>query len=176
VERAAREAAARGVTLTTGTADFRTLAAQVEGTFDVVLSCDNALPHLLTRDDMRQAAYNMRAKLRETGLLLISIRDYDQLLLDKPRATPAQVYDDPDGRRIVFQVWDWDADEPCYTVHLYIVRGSRDTWATSHYVTTYRAWQRAELDALLSEAGLTEIRWHMPQDTGYSQPVVTARR
>src|SRR5262245_4778418 len=47
VERARRESARIGVSIAFGVADFRSLATQVEGTFDVVLSCDNALPHML---------------------------------------------------------------------------------------------------------------------------------
>ena len=47
VERAQREAARLGATLTTAVADLRALDA-VPGTYAVVLSCDNALPHLLT--------------------------------------------------------------------------------------------------------------------------------
>ncbi len=43
VERARSEAAAMGAQLATGVADFTRLAEQVEGTFDCVLSCDNAV-------------------------------------------------------------------------------------------------------------------------------------
>jgi glycine/sarcosine N-methyltransferase len=175
VDRAAQEAAVHGVTLTVGVADFRTLATQVEGRFDVVLSCDNALPHLLTDDDLLEAARNMRAKLRGDGLLLISIRDYDHLIQDKPPTTIPQVFDGPDGRRIVFQVWDWAEDSSIYTVSMFILRETGDDWRTTRYATTYRALLRAELTAILEAAGLTDVRWHMPQDTGYYQPVVTAR-
>jgi glycine/sarcosine N-methyltransferase len=173
VARVAREAAARGMAVTTGVADFRRLGEQVEGAFDVVLSCDNALPHLLTDDDLRLAACQMRSKLREDGLLLISIRDYDQLTLDRPRATMPQVFDD--GRRIVFQVWDWAEDGSRYTFRLFILQVSGGGWRTSHYTAVYRALLRADLSAALRDAGCTDIRWHMPQDTGYYQPVVTAR-
>jgi glycine/sarcosine N-methyltransferase len=184
VQRAAREAASQGVTLTTGVADMRALARQVAGDFDIVLSCDNAVPHLLTDDDLLLAAQNMRAKLRDSGLLLISIRDYDHLLLSKPRATQPQVIDAradgaPDGetgRRIVFQVWDWQDTQ--YTLTLFILRQRADLsgeWFTSTYRTSYRALQRTELNAILERAGFTALRWHMPQDTGYYQPVVIAR-
>jgi SAM-dependent methyltransferase len=175
VERAAREAAAQGAALTVGVADFRTLETQVAGTFDIVLSCDNSLPHLLTDDDLRQAARSMRAKLRSGGLLLISIRDYDHLTLEKPRATLPQVYDDGGGRRIVFQVWDWDEDGRTYTFSMFILRASAQGWIAAHYATSYRALLRAELSAALGEAGLVDLRWHMPQDSGYYQPIVTAR-
>jgi hypothetical protein len=50
-----------GVELTFGVADFRTLARDVDGTFDVVISCDNSLPHLLTDDDLHAAARNIHA-------------------------------------------------------------------------------------------------------------------
>jgi glycine/sarcosine N-methyltransferase len=176
VERAAHEAAARGVPLTVGVADFRTLASQVEGRFDVVISCDNALPHLLTDEDLMLAVQNMHAKLRDDGLLLISIRDYDHLTLDKPRATLPQVFDEPTGQRIVFQVWNWSEDGTTYDVRLFIMLETSDGWITKHYATTYRALLRADLTTILTSAGFRDIRWHMPQDTGYYQPVVTARR
>jgi len=176
VERAAQEAAALGVQMTVGVADVRRLESAVEGTFDVVLSCDNALPHLLTDEDLRQAALAMRAKLRPSGLLVASIRDYDHLILDKPRTTTPQVFDDAEGRRIVFQVWDWWEDDRGYTVSMFILRDVEGTWKTSRYATTYRALLRAELSAILEQAGFADIRWHVPQDTGFFQPVVTARR
>ena len=176
VERATQEAAARSVSLTVGVADFRSLASQVEGSFDVVLSCDNSLPHLLADEDLVLAAQNMHAKLRDSGLLLISIRDYDHLTLDKPRATWPQVFDDPTGQRIVFQVWNWSDDGGTYSFSMFILLETGDGWITKHYAATYRALLRADLTAVLARAGFRDIRWHMPQDTGYHQPVVTARR
>src|SRR3712207_1005254 len=113
VARARREADRLGVSLTTAVADLRALDA-IEGSFDVVLACDNAVPHLLTDDDLRQAALGMRSKLREGGLLVVSIRDYDDLIARKPRAEVPRVFDRPDGRQIAFQVWDWDDSAPTY--------------------------------------------------------------
>lgn len=175
VARAADEAARRGVTLTTGVADFRTLAEQVAGAFDVVLSCDNAVPHLLTDADLRRAADNMRAKLRPGGLLLISLRDYDHLAMERPRSIQPRVYDDPAGQRVVFQVWDWAEDGQTLVVKMFILQQSGADWQLQHYTTPYRALLRADLNAALDAAGLVDLRWHMPQDTGYYQPVVTAR-
>jgi hypothetical protein len=132
------------------------------------------VPHLLTDADLRRAAENMRAKLRAGGLLLISIRDYDYLVRERPRSFAPQVYDLPGGQRVVFQVWDWAAEGPTYTLTLFILQQSGGDWTINHHTTTYRALQRAELGAALAAAGFTDIRWHMPQDTGYYQPVVTA--
>lgn len=176
VERTRQEAAALDVELTFGIADFRKLDVQVEGRFDVVLACDNALPHLLEDAELRLAAQNMLQKLNPGGLLLVSIRDYDRLILDKPHSTPVRVFDTGDDRRIVFQVWDWAEDEPIYTVNHFIVRPKGDQWVTTHQVTQYRALQREELSAILGNSGFSEIRWHMPDESGFYQPIVTARK
>jgi glycine/sarcosine N-methyltransferase len=140
-----------------------------------VLTCDNALPHLLTDDDLRRAAREMLGKLRTGGLLVASIRDYNRLLAERPQAEAPRVFDGPDGRRIVFQVWDWQPDAPVYTLSHFIVTDVEGAWQTPHAATTYRALQRHELDAILAEAGFREIGWLMPDESGYYQPIVTAR-
>jgi SAM-dependent methyltransferase len=176
VERAAREAAGLGAAATFAVADFRMLDVQVPGTFDVVLSCDNALPHLLTEADLDRAARAMAAKLTRGGLLLISLRDYDDLLRQKPRATLPDVHEGPDGRRVVFQVWDWRDDSPAYRVHYFILRDADGAWQTFQRSMEYRALLRNELSAILTRAGFTGVHWHRPEETGYYQPVVTAIR
>jgi glycine/sarcosine N-methyltransferase len=175
VARAQREAARLGVPLTTAVADMRALQA-IEGRFDVVLACDNAVPHLLTDDDLRLAARGMYAKLRDDGLLVVSIRDYDDLIAQKPRAELPRVFDRPDGRQIAFQVWDWDDATSAYTLHQYVLREAGGAWQTSHQSTVYRALQRSELAEIVRAAGFREVGWHLPEETGYYQPILTARR
>ncbi|WP_246183530.1 class I SAM-dependent methyltransferase [Paenibacillus methanolicus] len=57
IERATKEAEAFGVKIHFGVADFRALDEDVSGLYDVVLSADNAIPHLLTDDDLYQAFF-----------------------------------------------------------------------------------------------------------------------
>jgi hypothetical protein len=49
-------------------------------------------------------------------------------------------------------------------------------WHTAQYTTAYRALLREELSEALRGAGLAEVRWQMPDESGYYQPVVTARK
>jgi SAM-dependent methyltransferase len=175
VRRAEREATAAGVSLTTGVADLRELAATVPGTFDVVLACDNALAHLPTRDDLALAVAQMAAKLRSGGLFLASIRDYDRLREERPQSEGPRVVDDAEGRRIVLQIWDWADDGERLQVSLFFIRQQGDDWRTEVHVTDLRALRRRELDAALAGAGLDDVRWLWPADTGYHQPVVIAR-
>jgi glycine/sarcosine N-methyltransferase len=174
VERAAAEARARGLEIAFGVADLRALAGAVPGDFDAVISCDNALPHLLSADELSQAAREIRAKLRPGGLFLASIRDYDALLAARPTATPPAAYEDEGGRRISFQLWRW-RDELIYDLELFILREAGGSWSTARYEGRYRALRREELSALLAGAGFGAISWRAPGETGYYQPIATAR-
>ena len=176
VERARKEASSFGVTASFGVADLCALDREVNGSFDVAISCDNSLPHLLTVDDLLIAAKSIRAKLPSNGLFMASIRDYDQILEDRPKSTLPQVFDDTEGRRVVFQVWDWLDNGRNYMFHLFILTESHGKWRTSQYTTQYRALLRRELDEILTSAGFSAIGWQMPSESGYYQPLVTARK
>jgi SAM-dependent methyltransferase len=174
IERARREAQAMHVDATFGVADLRTLATDVVGSFDIVIACDNALPHLIEDADLLQAARNIRAKIAPGGLMLASIRDYDALSREHPLATEPRVFDSPTGRRIVFQVWDWAEDGRTYALNHCILSQDGDHWRTMHGTTVYRALLRDDLDTTLRAAGFTSVHWHMPDTTGYHQPIVIA--
>jgi glycine/sarcosine N-methyltransferase len=176
VARAEREAASFGVSLSATVADFRTLAADVPGAFDVVIACDNALPHLLTDAEMRQAADNIYAKVAAGGLFIASTRDYDLLVQERPPVTPVSVFDDAIGRRISFQVWDWAADGRTYAVQHFIIKQANGHWQTGEQEMTYRAWQRAEMSAIFATAGFNHVRWLMPEQSNYYQPMIIAHK
>ena len=176
VERARREAEALGTQATFDVADMRALPQQVVGRFDVVISCDNSLPHLLSDEDLEQATHGVASKLVPGGLFLASIRDYDAFGREQPAAMPPRVFDTPEGRRVVFQVWDWAGDDGTYTINHFIVQEDGGRWTTSHAATRYRALLRADLDTVLAAADFSRIQWYMPEETGYYQPVVTARK
>lgn len=174
IERAKKEADKLGVHVHFGVADFRSLEQDIPGQFDVVLSADNAIPHLLSDEDLREASRNLYAKLRSNGLLVLSIRDYDEILQNRQRATLPRVMDD--GKRIVFQVWDWAEAGHHYITNQFIVQEIDGSWKTQVNSTSYRALLRSELSTKLLEAGFTDIMWHMPSESGFYQPILTARK
>lgn len=172
IARARREASLRGLDVTFHVADMRDLSALPESGFDAVVAGDNALPHLLSDDDLTRALTSIAAALKPQGVFLATLRDYDDLLRTRP-ALQAPGFYSRDGRRhIVHQVWDWDGNE--YTVHLYITFESGASWTAKHYVTRYRALQRKELSQALESSGFCEIEWLLPASTGLYQPVVVA--
>lgn len=176
IARLSREMAVYGVTIDASVADLRFLANQVSGTFDVVLACDNALPHLLVDPDLDGALSGMAAKLRPGGLLLVSTRDYDELRRTRPHTHEPHVFDGPDGRRIAFQVWDWEDDGMFYRVHQFILQQQGAVWQAYHIETSYRALGQTETLAAVERAGLTSARWIEPAASGYYQPILVARK
>lgn len=175
VARARREAAARGLEIEFHIADFRELGAIPGLAFDAVLAVDNALPHLENQAELERAARSIASKLRPCGVFIASIRDYDRLLEERPTSLPPAFFKDGGRTRIVHQVWDWQG-ERAYAVHLYITREIESGWECSHHAGIYYALKRAELTASLAAAGFGEIRWLTPEESGFYQPLVVARR
>ena len=176
IARAKREAERKGLSLRLTVADLRMLSGYHAGPYDVVCALDNALPHLESDADLEAALREMVSLLAPGGLFLASLRDYESLRQEKPRATAPKVFGGGDGRRVVFQVWDWRRDERGYRINQYIVQHRPDGLAdTKVFTTTYWTLTRTRLTALLQRLGLTEVRWLEPDDSGYYQPIVAAR-
>lgn len=174
IERAQREAHRLGLPIRFEVADVRTLGEVVRGEFDVVLSGDNSLPHLLSEADLRRGVREMFSRVRPGGLLLVSIRDYDQLLEEKPTSTPVGATGPEGERRIVFQLWDWGVDGRSYRLELFLLRESQDGWTVRSRRARYRAVTREELTEIVQEEGHAAARWLMPEESGFFQPLLVA--
>ena len=177
IERARDEAARLGARLRFVVGDIRRLTNVVTGPFDVAISFDNALPHLLSDDDLLAALGGLRSVLRPGGLLLVSIRDYDALVETRPTGEPARLSGAPGSRRLAAQVWQWAEDGRTYRLHQFV--GAEEPggrWALRHAEVTYRALRRAELASLARTAGFVDLRWLEPSGSSFYQPVLVAHR
>lgn len=175
VDCARREAERLGAAMTFGVADFRKLEETVRGTFEVVLTCDNAIAHCLEDEDLYAALASMKMRLNRGGLLLFSLRHYGPLVVQRPRFNNEHVQDKPDGRRIVFQLWDWAEDGRSYRNHQFLIKEVDGAFELKHFETELRALRRKEVLAAVREAGYAEVRWNPSEASGYYQPIVTAR-
>jgi len=175
IARARREAARLDLRLDLACGDVRALSHAVTGGFDVVCALDNALPHLASDADLALALAEMSRVARPGGWLLISLRDYDRLVAERPRVTPPSVVDAGDETRLVFQLWDWAADGGSYRLQLVILRLRPGASETLVFPAAYRALTRNCLTGALAASGLTEVRWMAPEESGFFQPLVAAR-
>ena len=116
----------------------------------------------------------MRSKLRPDGLLVISVRDYDRELLDRPVTATPQIHPGP-PRKVFVRLNDWDSpDSPMYTVHFLVLTEDSAGWTVTHHSGRYRAVGRATITRAAEEVGLTQVTWYTGEEVGFYQPVMTA--
>jgi SAM-dependent methyltransferase len=174
IERAKREAKRLGASCRFVVADLRRLQDSVKGGFELAVAFDNALPHFMSNLDLDAALTEIAEVLRPRGMLLASIRDYDELRKERPRMTPPRLIEVEGERRVHFQVWDWAADGASYRPTLYFLRDRGGELEALAFPTQYRALTRDELTSALERAGFRSITWIEPAESGYYQPVVAA--
>jgi len=168
---AEKRAAENKVSICFRQADFRALADVFSEKFDIVIAMDNALPHMLSSASLEQAANSIADRLRDGGLFVASIRDYDRLLEEKPGCSAPYVHKTDKGQRVLFQTWDWAGEN--YRFVQYVI-DDEETTQVSRFECEYRATRREELTRLLHAGGCREVRWELPGQTGFYQPVVIA--
>jgi len=173
VKRAGEEALKRNVSIHFKVADFLSLESEIEDTFDVVISCDNSLPHLLSDTELQLAAKNILSKIRSEGLFIASIRDYDEILKNKPISTYPIAADNNGAKIFTFQTWEW-LQNNIYTLNHYVIKGAPDNFTTSLRKAQYRTYQRNEMDTIFKNVGFTGIKWLMPAESKYYQPIMVA--
>lgn len=173
IKRAEEEALKRNVSIHFQVADFLRLETEIEGTFDIVISCDNSLPHLLIDAELQLAAKSILSKIRPGGLFIASIRDYDEILKNKPISTYPIVSDTDDLKTYTFQTWEC-LENNTYTLNHYVVKGTPDNFTTSLRKAQYRAYQRNEMDTIFDNVGFIGIKWLMPDESKYYQPIMLA--
>ncbi len=169
VERAIDEARQRDQDIAFSVCDMREAFAQHGGGFDLVISCDNSIPHLLADGEISMALSQMFACLRPGGGCVITIRDYDR----EPRGTnivkPIRALTRGGVRYVVFQVWDFDGD--LYDLTMFFVEENVSTRTVSARAmrSRYYAVGIPRLIALMSEAGFQDTK---RLDDAFYQPVL----
>lgn len=170
---ARRRAEKNQVNISFAHADFCKLSEVFAEQFDIVIAMDNALPHMLTSNDLASAIRSIVNQMKEGGMFIASIRDYDALLRSKPPYSPPYIHETAKGQRVSFQTWKWEGDN--YRLIQYIVE-DEETLQVSKFECEYRAARREEMTSLLKEYGCREVKWMFPEEIGFYQPIVVARK
>lgn len=154
-------------------ADFCALSDTFTEQFDIIIAMDNALPHMLTSNDLASAIKSIVNQIKDSGIFVASIRDYDALLGNKPPYSPPYIHKTAKGQRVSFQTWTWEGDN--YRLIQYIVE-DEDTLQVSKFECEYRATRRQEMTDLLMANGCSDVEWMFPETTGFYQPIVVAKK
>ena len=126
IERAQKEAQKRNLRITFSVTDMRRCDEAHLRVFDVVLSADNSIPHLLSDQDIRTAFQALFRFTRAGGLVLITVRDYASEDRAPVQLRPYGVRHTAEGRVIVLQLWEFEATTDLYDLTMYFVVEPRD--------------------------------------------------
>ncbi len=177
LELARKEAAIRSLSLQFAIADMRELGHVHQGMFDIVIACDNAIPHLLSEDDILLAFQQFHACTTEDGGCIVSVRDYAVMDLGGRKYYPRTIHQTPEGRVILFDIWEFDG--AYYDFTTYIVEDRGEAVAGTHVIRggRYYCVAIATLERLLGEAGFQRVailreKYHQPILVGLKNNLV----
>jgi SAM-dependent methyltransferase len=173
VARAKVEAQRRGVGIDLSVCDMRSAHDHHRRTFDVVISCDNSITHLMSDAELLLALRQMHACARPGGGCLLTVRDYDREERGTGLIKPYGVREENGVRYEIFQVWDFDG--PAYDLSMYFVAdgGSDGPLTTQVMRARYNAVGTGHLLDLMQEAGFTAVE---RLDGRFYQPVLVGDR
>ncbi|MBO7289515.1 MAG: class I SAM-dependent methyltransferase [Clostridia bacterium] len=154
-------------------ADFRTLESTFSQRFDIIIAMDNALPHMLTKEDLEKAIKSITNCLAPGGMFVASIRDYDRVLNEKPPYSPPYIHKMQNGQRVCFQTWNWEGD--IYNLTQYIIDDDKEL-SVKKFECKYRAVRREEITNILVSCGCTNVEWKFTEETDFYQPIVIAKK
>jgi SAM-dependent methyltransferase len=169
VERARKEAQKRNLEIEFSVCDMRKAYQHHQAEFDVVICCDNSIPHLLTDEDILQALRQMYACTCAGGGCLLTMRDYDREPKGKGIMKPYGVREKAGKRYLIFQAWDFEGEH--YDLSFYFVEddGSANLINTHVMRSRYYALSPNHMMQLMKKAGFTAVR---RLDEAFFQPVL----
>lgn len=140
-------------------AGFHELSQSIGAPFDAVVCKGNALPHLISDEDIEMALMIFHELLRPGGVLVIGMRDFEPFIDHRPRFLPGFDHVDEAGNEfITFEIWEWDVGPPLTaTQNLYMVSGKAPQLQTAKHTVSYRPLSVDEVKVVLLELGYEDI-------------------
>jgi len=157
IEKARQEAFQRNLNIAFGIADMRELVRVYKTKFDLVIACDNAVPHLLTDDDILRAFRQFHRVTTESGGCIISVRDYDSIERGGKMLYPRLAHETPQGKIVVFDCWEFDGDY--YDITMYIVEDDGQPVVKTHAIRggRYYCISISKLEKLMKSVGFERV-------------------
>lgn len=156
IEQAQIEAKRHHVELDFHVADMREVNDVFSKKVDVLIACDNAIPHLLSDLEIKQTFQKFHQCIKPGGGCIISVRDYSQLIREpnEKKMYPRQVIPHNEGQLILFDVWDFD-DKDHYEITTYLIKdhGSQNPTTEVARGGKYYCVELPTLEQLFLEVG-----------------------
>jgi len=172
IERAKEETRKRGLDIKYSVSDMRDAFAHHSKEFDVLISCDNSIPHLLSDLDILNAFKGFYRCVKPGGGCLITLRDYENENREGIPVKPYGVRIEQGIKYIIFQTWEFHGD--IYNLSMYLIRdhGSKQA-ETKIFRSQYYAITLSKIVSLMREAGFDRAR---QIESNFYQPVIVGTR
>lgn len=168
VERAELEANERGLSVAFSIADMRCAFDHHQLQFDVLISCDNSVPHLLSDEDILIAMKQFYKCTRPGGGCIITVRDYEKEDLSQQQVKPYGIREVNGIRWLLWQVWD--PHPPTYDVTMYFVEDRGESTCKTYALRSrYYAIGISRIMALMQQAGFDDV---LRLDDRFFQPMI----
>jgi SAM-dependent methyltransferase len=173
IGRAREEASRRGLAIDFRIADMRQLWETYQRPFDLVIACDNAIPHLLNDEDILCTLKQFQRCILPGGGCIISVRDYASMTLGGRQFYPRIIHDTEHGRTVLFDIWEFEGEY--YDLTTYIIEDEGQANARTHVIRggRYYCITTGKLERLFRQAGFREVRTLNDQ---YFQPLIIAKK
>ncbi len=175
VEQARKEALRHGVQIEFQVVDMRHVWEFFQKQFDVVIACDNSIPHLLSDGEILLAFKQFYQCTKSDGGCIITVRDYAQLeRKDKQKQMyPRLVHQTGDKQIVMFDVWNFDG--AYYEMTTYIVDDTGKPDAKTQILRggKYYCVEIPTLERLFKEAGYREVTTLRDR---FFQPLLVAKK
>jgi SAM-dependent methyltransferase len=172
IERAKEEAAARELNISFSVADMRKVFDHHAAQFDIVIACDNAVPHLLADDDILRAFQQFHECTYPGGGCIITVRDYEA---EDTTGQQTKLYGsrEEDGiTYLLFQAWKFRGE--IYDLSMDCVEDDGGPHCKTHVMRSqYYAIGTTRLIELMTDAGFENVA---RLDDKFFQPVIIGTR
>jgi hypothetical protein len=126
----------------------------VRGPFDAVFCLGNALPHLLTDNDLLRALGNFHAVLRPGGMLFLQLLNYDRIMSSRTRVQSVR----ESGNATYVRMYDYGLAGDLILFNLLRLEKQGGDAGQSHITVPLRPLRSAELTAILHRSGFRDTR------------------
>lgn len=148
---------------------WESLPATIGKPVDLMICLGNALGHCRDEREMLRSLQGMRAVLREGGLLVIESLNWEKLYAERVRFTHFGLRERAGTRCIPLYVWNFGREFPdALVVEVVLIFEQQREVRLQAYEIAYQPFSTGQLDALLPQAGFSNLKTHWtPQRNSY---------
>jgi SAM-dependent methyltransferase len=172
ISRAKIEAINRKLNVKFSVADMRNVWKHHQKEYDIVISCDNSIPHLLNDKDILRAFQQFYKCTKIGGGCIITVRDYDSVNKKESQFKPYGIHKSHNGNIVLFQIWEFKGDK--YLLSMYRLEDNgKSKPRISVLRTQYYAVSIKTLLNLMKRAGFSSVK---RLDNVFYQPVLIGKK